>query len=68
MILSEKEVLVAQLCLTLWQPHGLQLVRLLSVKLSRQEYWSGLLFPFQGDLPNQDQTWLSHIADRFFTV
>ena len=47
-----KEMLVAQLCLTLLQPHGLQLVRLLSVKLSRQEYWSGLLFPFQGDLPN----------------
>ena len=24
----------------------------LSVGLPRQEYWSGLLFPFPGDLPN----------------
>ena len=35
------------------QPHGLQLARLLcSWGFSRQEYWSGLLCPPQGDLPN----------------
>ena len=35
------------------QPHGLQLARLLCPwGFSRQEYWSGLLCPPQGDLPN----------------
>ena len=43
-------MLVAQLCLTLcspmdWGP--------LCMEFSRQEYWSGLLFPPLVDLPNQ---------------
>jgi len=38
---------------------------------SRQEYWSGLLFPSPGDLPDpgirpRDQTQVSCIAGRFF--
>ena len=43
---------VAQSCLTLHQPHGLVHQALPSMAFSRQEYWSGLLFPFPGDLPN----------------
>ena len=40
---------------------------------SRQEYWSGLPFHFLGDLPDpgirpRDQTQVSCIADRFFTI
>ena len=45
-------VLVAQLCLTLREPHGLQPARFLSMGFSRQEYWSGLPFPSPGDLPD----------------
>ena len=45
------KMLVVQSCLTLSGPHGLQPVRLLqSMEFSRQEYWSGLPFPFPGDL------------------
>ena len=46
--------LVAKLCLTLLRPHGLYvaLQAPLSMGFSRQEYWSGLLFPSPGDLPN----------------
>ena len=37
---------------SLW-PHGMQPTRLLCPwGFSRQEYWSGLLFPSPGDLPN----------------
>ena len=41
-----------------------------SMGFSRQEYWSGLPFPSPGDLPNPltDQTWVSHIIGRHFTV
>ena len=35
----------------------------LSMGFSRQEYWSGLPFPSP-----VDQTWVSCIADRLFTV
>jgi len=35
---------------------------------SRQEYWSGESFPFLGVFPTQDQTQVSCIAGRFFTV
>ena len=37
----------------LW-PHGLYVARqaLLSMEFSRQEYWSGLPFPFPGHLPD----------------
>ena len=39
----------------------------LSMEFSRQE-WSGLPFPSPGDLPCRDQTWISHIAGRFFPI
>ena len=41
----------------------------LSMEFSRQEYWSGLLFPSPGEssIP-MVQTWGSCIADRFFTI
>ena len=35
----------------------------LSMAFSRQEYWSGLPFPSP-----VDQTWVSCIADRLFTI
>ena len=34
------------------QPDGLRPSSLLSIESSRQEYWSGLLFPLPGDLPD----------------
>ena len=40
------------------------------MKFSRQEYWSGLLFPSPGDLPNpRDQTGIMSpaLTGRFFT-
>ena len=41
----------------------------LSVELSQQEYWSGLLFPCPGDFPwFRDQTQVSCIAGRFFAI
>ena len=42
-------VLIAQLCQTLCNPHG-ALQAPLSMKFSRQAYWSGLPFPSLGDL------------------
>ena len=55
---------------SLW-PHGHQAPP--SVGFSRQEYWSGLLFPSPGDLPDpwigpRDWTQVSHILDRCFTI
>ena len=39
------------------------------MEFSRQENWSGLPFPSPGDLLNPgDQTWVSCIADGFFTT
>ena len=35
----------------------------LSMRLPKQEYWSGLTFPTVGD-----QTQVSHIVGRFFTI
>ena len=41
----------------------------LSKGFSKQEYWSVLPFPSPGDLPRpRDQTWVSRIARRFFTI
>ena len=40
-----------------------------SLRLSRQEYWSGLPFPSPGDLPNpRNQTQISRIAGGFFLL
>ena len=36
------------------QPFGLLPARLLSMDFSRQEYWSELSFPTQGDLPDPE--------------
>ena len=41
----------------------------LSVEFSRQEYWSGLPFPFPGDLPNPEVEPASPaLAGGFFTT
>ena len=41
----------------------------LSMKFSRQEYWSGLPFPSPGDLPNPGITLMSPaLAGRLFTT
>ena len=47
---SESEV--AQSCPTLCNPMTLTYQAPPSMGFSRQEYWSGLPFPFPGDLPN----------------
>ena len=39
---------------------------LLSMEFSRQEYWSGLPFPFPGDLPITVR--VSYTTGRFFTI
>ena len=44
------ECVVTQLCLTLGYPRTVAHKAPLSVGLSRQEYWSGLLFPSLGNL------------------
>ena len=43
---------VAKSCLTLVIPRTVACRAPLSMGFSRQEYWSGLLFPSPGDLPN----------------
>ena len=40
----------------------------LSMGFPGQEYWSGLLFPSPGDLPNPGIDQFSHIAGSFFTI
>ena len=45
-------VLVTQLCLTLATPWTADHQNPLSMKFSKQEYWSGLPFPSPGDLPD----------------
>ena len=41
----------------------------LSIRFSRQEYWSGLPFPSPQNLPNPgNQTWVSCIAGGFFMI
>ena len=59
---------VAQSCLTLCDPWTVAHQAPQSMAFSRQEYWSGLPFPSPGIFPTQDQTWVSHIASRRFTV
>ena len=49
-LLRESEV--TQSCLTLCDPMDCSLARPPSMRFSRQEYWSGLPFPFPGDLPD----------------
>ena len=52
-------MLVAQSCLTLCNPGTAARQAPLSVRFSRQEYWSQLPFPPLGDLPNQ---WIQPIS------
>ena len=54
---------VSKLCLTLATLWIAVLQAPLSMGFSRQKYWSGLLFPSPGDLPNR----VSCIAGGFFT-
>ena len=58
----------AQACQTLGDP----LDRLLSMRLSRQEYWSGFPFPPPRDPPNPEikpaSPVTSALAGRFFTT
>ena len=44
--------LIAKLCSTLVTPCTVACQAPLSMRFSRQEYWSGLPFPSPGDLPN----------------
>ena len=60
--------IVTKSCQTRASPWAVACQAPLSVGFSRQEYWSELQFPPPGDLPNPDQTQVSHIAGGFFTV
>ena len=51
MKLGRKKKDSTKLCPTLEIPQTLAHQALLSMGFSRQEYWSGLLFPSPGDLP-----------------
>ena len=53
----------AQLYSILCDPMTVAHQALRSMEFPRQEYWSGLSFPSP-----RDQTWVSHIADRFSTI
>ena len=44
-------IMHAQLCLTLCNPKDCSLLDFSVHRFSRQEYWRGLPFPTQGDLP-----------------
>ena len=52
MKLERKKKDSTKLCPTLEIPQTLTHQALLSMGFSRQEYWSGLLFPSPGDLPD----------------
>ena len=64
--------LVAKLCLTSATPLIVAQQAPQSIGFSRQEYWSGLPFPFPGDLPNLGIKLVSLIspglAGSFFTT
>ena len=76
------KVLVAQLCLTLYDPKNCSHLPPLSMEFFRQKYWSGLPFPSPGDLPNPgteptspvssawqaDSLPLSHLGSPFVTI
>ena len=59
-----------QLCLTLFDPMDCSPQALLPLGFSRQEHWSGLLFPPSGDLPDPGIELMSltspAVAGRFF--
>ena len=53
----------AQSCLTLTPWTGVHQA-LLSMELSRQEYWNGLPFPFPGDLPDPETKPIASLATK----
>ena len=63
-------VQLLKLCLTLWDPHGLELTRLLCPwDFCRQEHWSRLSFSSPVALPILGVQPVSPaLADRFFTT
>ena len=72
MVVTVDVVSVAKLCPILSQPHGLTHQAPRSMRFSRQEYWSGLPFPFPRDLPDPGIEPLCPaspaLAGRFFTT
>ena len=63
------EVLVDQLCPTLWDPWTAAHQAPLSMGFSRQGCWSGLPFPSPRDLPKLGMELASPIlTGRFFTL
>ena len=61
-------MLVSQSCPTLCDPMDCRHRDPLSMRFSKQEYWSGLPFLSPGDLPrHRDQTRVSCTAGRFLT-
>ena len=67
--------LVIKLCLTLATPWTVSHQALLSLGFPRQKYWSGMPFPFPGDLPDPGikptsptLQAVSCIASEFFTA
>ena len=69
-LLIKMKILVAQLCLTLWDPVNHSLPgSSLSMGLCRQEYWGGSPLPPPGDLlhPGMESTSIA-LASGFFTA
>ena len=62
------KVLVAQLSPTLCNPMDCSPPGFSVHRSLQEEYWSGLQFPSPGDLPDKDQTRVSCMAGRVFTV
>ena len=71
-VLLKVKVLVAQPCLTPWDPMNETLQAPLSMEFFRQECWSRLAFPALGDLPDPgiEPTSLVSpaLAGGFFTI
>ena len=63
---------VTQLCQTLWDSWTAAWLAPLSMKFLRQEYWSGVPFPAQGDFPDtgiKPECFPSpSLTGRFFTT
>ena len=59
----------AQLCLTETHEESVARQAPLSLRFSRQEYWSGLPFPTPGNLPDPEiESTSLALAGRFFTT
>ena len=57
------------MCPTLCNPKDCSHQAPLSMEFSRQEYWSGVAISFpRGSSQPRDQTWVSCITGRFFTI